>query len=81
VVDGGEVKGEFSYPILLYLSKKVISPSHLKILATPLLSGTHIPAHNIFIKNKNVLITQKQKGIIYNRILIIYIIFTYQFIR
>jgi hypothetical protein len=30
------VKGEFSYPLLLYLSKKVISPSHLKILATPL---------------------------------------------
>jgi hypothetical protein len=32
----GGVKGEFSYPFLPYLSKKVISPSHLKILATPL---------------------------------------------
>jgi hypothetical protein len=32
----GEVKGEFSYPLLPYLSKKVINPSHLKILAMPL---------------------------------------------
>jgi hypothetical protein len=36
VVDGGGVKGEFSYPLLPYLSKKVVSPPHLKTLATPL---------------------------------------------
>jgi hypothetical protein len=37
VVDGGGgIKGEFSYPLLPYLSKKVISPYHLKIMATPL---------------------------------------------
>jgi hypothetical protein len=38
VIDGGGgVKGELSYPLLLYvLTKKVISPSHLKIPATPL---------------------------------------------
>jgi hypothetical protein len=42
VVDGGgKVKGEFSYPLLPYLSKKVISISHLKILATPLLWLSH----------------------------------------
>jgi hypothetical protein len=40
VVDGGGVKGEFSYPLLLYLlTKKVISLFHLKILATPLLQS------------------------------------------
>jgi hypothetical protein len=33
-----EVNGEFSYPLLPYLFKKVISPSHLKILATPLIA-------------------------------------------
>jgi hypothetical protein len=36
MVDVGVVKGEFSYPLLPYLSKKVVSPPHLKILATPL---------------------------------------------
>jgi hypothetical protein len=36
VVDGGGgFKGEFSNPLLPYLSKKVVSPPHLKILATP----------------------------------------------
>jgi hypothetical protein len=33
----GGVKAKFSYPLLPYLSKKVVSPPpHLKILATPL---------------------------------------------